>query len=470
MSVQIKSQVIISPLDGHPLESIEFDSPESFQKKVEHAQHAFREWRTKTLRERSQIFYKYREKLIQNKHHIAEIIHKENGKTMPESLAEIDKAIEVTEFACSIPQMGLDESSEVSAGIRCIMTQEPLGVVANITPSNFPVMVPHWTLAICLMLGNTLIMKPSERVPLSMLACAKLLKESGLPEGCFSIVIGGRDSVEWLCDHSAVKAISFVGSTQVAQSVYTRSTAQLKRALCLGGAKNHILVLPDANTAMTANNVAASMAGCAGQRCMAASAMVGIGEVDPIVSAIKDEAEKIIPGKNLGAIISDQALSRIETYIQEAIDEGATLILDGRKPKVPGKEKGFYIGPTILDNVTPDMKIAKEEVFGPVLVIIRAETIDDALTIQNKSSYGNGAAVFTQSGRASQYIAKRLKAGMIGVNIGIPVPREPFSFGGWDDSKFGVGDITGKSSIHFWTQLKKTTTKWNPEDKKDWMS
>ena len=470
MSVVAENTNLVSPVDGEPLTDINYDTQQSFNSKVERAKVAYKLWCKQTSRDRAQIFYRYRELLIAERDILTELVHRENGKTLAEAAAEVDKSIEVTEFACSIPQFTLGENSVVSQGINCQMTHEPLGVVANITPSNFPLMVPHWTLAICLALGNTLILKPSEKVPLSVMHCADLLRSAGLPDGCLEIVNGGQETVEWICDHPDIKAISFVGSTRVAKAVYRRATHHLKRALCLGGAKNHILVLPDANKDMTANNIAVSMAGCAGQRCMAASAMVGVGNIDPIVDAIKTESQNIVPGENLGAVISKEAKERIEHYIQEAIDEGATLVLDGRNPVVPGKEKGYYIGPTILDHVTPTMNIANEEVFGPVLAIIRTDTMDEAIQIQNKSNYGNGAAVFTQSGRSSQYIARQLKAGMVGVNIGIPVPREPFSFGGWDDSKFGTGDITGKSAIHFWTQLKKTTTKWNPDDKKDWMS
>lgn len=469
-TVELVKEVVVSPLSGDVIREIVFTEKDQFDGVVQNSQLAFESWKKKTLRERSQYFYRYRQLLIDHIDELSELTRQENGKTLGEARAEVEKAIEVTEFACSLPNLSVGEINEVSQGIDCIMRSEPLGVVANITPFNFPIMVPHWTLAICLVLGNTLIMKPSEMVPLSMIRCAELLKEAGLPEHVFQLVHGGKDMVESICDHTDIKAVSFVGSTKVAKIVYQRATSHFKKALCMGGAKNHILVLPDAHTGMAANNIAASMTGCAGQRCMAASAMVGVGEIDHIVEEIKIEAAKIIPGENLGAVISKEAKERIESYIQDAIDEGATLILDGRNPAVPGGENGFYVGPTILDNVTPNMKIAKEEVFGPVLAVMRAENVEDAIRIQHGSPYGNGAAVFTQNGKAGRDIAKQLKAGMIGINIGVPVPREPFSFGGWDDSKFGVGDITGKSSIQFWTELKKVTSKWNPEDKKDWMS
>ncbi|HRX00847.1 MAG TPA: aldehyde dehydrogenase family protein, partial [Cyclobacteriaceae bacterium] len=267
-----------------------------------------------------------------------------------------------------------------------------------------------------------------------------------------------------------IKAVSFVGSTKVAKIVYKRATGTLKRCLALGGAKNHLLVLPDAQVEMTASNIAASMSGCAGQRCMAASAMVGVGKIDHIIDKVCEESRKIVPGENLGSVISKEAKERIERYITEAEKTGAKVLVDGRNATVKGSEGGFYVGPTVIDYVTPDMAIAKEEVFGPVLAIMRASTLDEAIAIENSSTYGNAAAVFTQSGGLAKYVAEKASAGMIGVNIGVPVPREPFSFGGWNESRFGSGDITGKSSIEFWTQMKKTTIKWNPEARTNWMS
>ena len=331
-------------------------------------------------------------------------------------------------------------------------------------------MVPNWTIPNAIALGNTMILKPSEAVPLSSIRIAELLKEAGLPDGVLNIVNGDKDMVEAICDHPGIEAVSFVGSTKVAKIVYARASAHFKRVLALGGAKNHLIVLPDAHPAMTASNVAASMSGCAGQRCMAASAMVAVGPVDHIIEGICAEARKVIPGKNLGPVISKAAQERIEKYITEAESQGAKILVDGRNCVVKGKEKGTYVGPTVIDFVTPDMSVAKEEIFGPVISIIRVKDMDEALKIENANPYGNAAAVFTQSGGNARYIIDRASAGMIGVNIGVPVPREPFSFGGWNDSKFGAGDLTGKSSIGFWTKLKKTTIKWNAEAKTNWMS
>lgn len=362
------------------------------------------------------------------------------------------------------------EILEVSKGVECRSERYPLGVVASIAPFNFPNMVPHWTMPNAIALGNAMILKPSEQVPISAIRIAELLTEAGLPDGILNIVHGDKNSVEAICDHEDIDAVTFVGSTKVAKIVYQRATSRNKRVLTLGGAKNYLLVLPDANHEMTASDVAASMTGCAGQRCMAAAAVIAVGNVDRIIKGICEKAKTIIPGKNLGAIISKKAQTRIENYISEAEAQGAVVLVDGRGVIVENKENGFYVGPTIIDQVTPEMKIAQEEVFGPVLAIIRVDTIEQALEIENSSQYGNAAAVFTQSGRLAKYVADNVSAGMIGVNIGVPVPREPFSFGGWNQSKFGVGDITGKSSIEFWTKLKKITTKWNPEAKTSWMS
>jgi malonate-semialdehyde dehydrogenase (acetylating)/methylmalonate-semialdehyde dehydrogenase len=315
-----------------------------------------------------------------------------------------------------------------------------------------------------------MIMKPSEKVPLSCGKIAELLKEAGLPDGVFNIIQGDSEMVEAICDHSGIEAVSFVGSTKVAKIVYSRATSNYKRCIALGGAKNHLLVLPDAIPQMTAANVAASMSGCAGQRCMAASAMLAVGEVDHIIEKICDEVRKIVPGVNLGAVINKESKDRIENYITEAEKQGAKILVDGRNPKVDGKEKGTYVGPTVIDFVTPDMAVAREEIFGPVISIIRVKTVDEALAIENANPYGNAASVFTQNGGVARYIIEHASAGMIGVNVGVPVPREPFPFGGWNESKFGVGDITGKSSIEFWTKLKKSTTKWSPEAGVNWMS
>lgn len=461
---------VISPVDGNLLSTVPMSSAKDLDTAVQAANAAFPAWSRMPIKERVQVFFRYKTLLEKNLEELARLCSEENGKTYGESVAEIEKCIELTEFATSLPQLITGEILEVSKGVECRTEHVPLGVVASIVPFNFPAMVPNWTIPNAIALGNCMILKPSEKVPLCSGRLAELLKEAGLPDGVLNIVHGDVEIVEAICDHPGIEAVSFVGSTKVAKIVYQRATRSYKRALALGGAKNHLMVLPDAIPGMTAQNVAASMSGCAGQRCMAASAMVGVGNVDHIIDKICEEARKIVPGENLGAVISKESKERIESYITEAEKQGAKILVDGRNVKVKGKENGTYVGPTVIDYVKPDMAVAKEEIFGPVISIMRTNTVDEALAIENSNPYGNAASVFTQNGGMARYIIDRASAGMIGVNVGVPVPREPFSFGGWNESKFGVGDITGKSSIEFWTKLKKSTTKWNPEAGVNWMS
>lgn len=465
-----KRMEVDSPVDGSVLSSVPLSTYNDLDAAVQAAEAAYPSWSAMPVKERVQVLYRYRTLMERDLDALAQLVHEENGKTFGEAKAEVEKSIELTEFACSMPQLIAGEVMEVSKGVECRTEFKPLGVVASIAPFNFPHMVPHWTIPNILALGNTMILKPSEIVPLSVVRIAEMLKEAGLPDGVFNVVNGDKEIVEAICDHPGIKAVSFVGSTRVAKIVYRRATSNLKRCVALGGAKNHLVVLPDAHTEMTATNVVASMSGCAGQRCMAAASMVGVGNVQHIVDRMVEVAKDIVPGDNLGSVISKAAKERIEGYIAEAEAAGAKVLVDGRNATVSGKESGYYVGPTIIDYVTADMRIAKEEVFGPVICIIRTKDLEEAIELENSSEYGNAAAVFTQSGGMAREVMERASAGMIGVNIGVPVPREPFSFGGWNESKFGSADITGKSSIQFWTQIKKTTTKWNPEARTNWMS
>ena len=453
----------MNPSDGSLLSRVPLSSAAEVDAAVRAAREAFPAWSATPIKERVQVFYRYRGLLERHFDELAALITEEHGKIRSEAEAEVVKAIELTEFACSLPQIVAGEVLEVSRGVECRIDRYPVGVVASIVPFNFPSMVPHWTIPNAIALGNCMILKPSELVPLSAGRIAELLAEAGLPPSVFNLVHGGQEVVEAICDHPEIAAVSFVGSTRVAKLVYRRATANLKRALALGGAKNHLFVLPDADPQLTSTNVVGSMSGCAGQRCMAGSVMLAVPETDAIVRQVVAHARTIVPGENLGPVISWEAKQRIEGYIEEAVIAGATLVLDGRGATVPGREGGFWIGPTILDQVRPEMKIAREEVFGPVLVIVRAGDLDEALAIENASPYGNAASVFTESGGLARYVTERASAGMVGVNVGVPVPREPFSFGGWNESKFGAGDITGRGSIEFWTRAKKTTTKWSHE-------
>ena len=469
-SAATESLDVVSPLDGNLLSQVPMSSVDELNKAVAAAKNAFETWSQTPIKERVQVFFRYRYLLERDLDELTNLVSEENGKTRDEAKAEVEKSIELTEFACSMPQLVAGEILEVSKGVECRTEHFPVGVCASIVPFNFPLMVPNWTMPNALVLGNTMIMKPSELVPLSVARMAELLQEAGLPDGVFNVINGGKEIVEAICAHVNIEAISFVGSTKVAKLVYQQATHNLKRCIALGGAKNHLFVLPDANPEMTAANVTASMSGCAGQRCMAASAMLAVGDVNPIIEQVCEESRKIIPGKNLGAVISKAAKERIENYISEAEKAGAKILVDGRGAVVEGKENGTYVGATVIDFVTPEMSVAKEEIFGPVISIMRTKNLDEALKIENANPYGNAASVFTQSGGAARYVMEHASAGMIGVNIGVPVPREPFSFGGWNESRFGANDITGKSSIEFWTKLKKTTTKWNAEAGVNWMS
>ena len=458
------------PSSGDVISRVPLSAAHEVDAAVQAARAAFPKWSATPIKERVQVFYKYKALLEKHIAELAALVTEENGKIDSEARAEVLKSAELCEYACSLPQITAGQVLEVSRGVECRVERFPLGVVAAITPFNFPNMVPNWSIPNAIALGNCMVLKPSELVPLSAGRIAELLHDAGLPDGVLQIVHGGKDAVEAICDHPDIEAVSFVGSTKIAQVVYRRATSNLKRCLALGGAKNHLIVMPDANTEMAATNIVASMSGCAGQRCMAASVMVAVAATDHIIARMVEVANKMVIGKDLGPVISAAARERITRYIDEAEQAGAKVLVDGRKTVVKGRESGFYLGPTIIDFVTPDMKIAQEEVFGPVLTIVRTKDVDAALAVENASPYGNAASVFTESGAVARYVMEKASAGMVGVNVGVPVPREPFSFGGWNDSKFGVGDITGAGSVEFWTQAKKMTTKWNREAGTNWMS
>ena len=461
---------VFDPSTGGVISRVPLSGAREVDAAVRAAQAAFPAWAATPIKERVQVFYRYKTLLERDIDALAALVTEENGKIASEARAEVLKSAELTEFACSLPQLAPGEVLEVSRGVECRIERYPLGVVAAITPFNFPNMVPNWSIPNAIALGNCMILKPSELVPLSAVKIAELLREAGLPEGVLQIVNGGKETVEAICDHPGIAAVSFVGSTKIAKVVYRRATSNLKRCVALGGAKNHLIVMPDADSEMAASNIVASMSGCAGQRCMAASVMIAVSSTDHIIQRMVEHAKAMVPGRDIGPVISEDARARITRYIEEAESQGARILVDGRHTVVAGREKGYYIGPTIIDHVTPDMKIAQEEVFGPVLVIVRASDVGEAMEVENASPYGNAASVFTESGGVARYVMEHASAGMVGVNVGVPVPREPFSFGGWNDSKFGVGDITGRGSIEFWTQSKKMTTKWNKEAGVNWMS
>lgn len=459
---------VINPRHGRVMSNVALSGAEDVDAAVKAAAGAMGDWRHWPMRERAQVLYRLRELMMKNITELSWLVSHENGKVFGEAKAEVEKGIECVEFGCSLPNLAAGNQLEVSRGVICELAYEPLGVVAGVTPFNFPLMVPLWMIPQALMGGNAFILKPSERVPLSSLRLAQLLDEAGLPKGVFSLVQGAREVVECLCDHPGIKALGFVGSTKVAKAVYGRASMEGKRALCLGGAKNHLVVVPDADPELTAENIVASFVGCAGQRCMAASVLLAVGEVDHIIKSVREKAAKITAGRDLGPVTTAAARDRIRGYIDSAEKQGAKVLLDGRQAE--GVSGGYWIGPTILDHVPVGAQAATEEIFGPVLSIVRVKTVDQAVEIENASPYGNASCVYTTSGDVARRIIDRVDAGMCGVNVGVPVPREPFGFGGWNDSLFGHGNMTGWDGFRFWTRQRKVTSKWAVQKDATWMS
>jgi malonate-semialdehyde dehydrogenase (acetylating)/methylmalonate-semialdehyde dehydrogenase len=436
---------------------------------VEAGRKAFPAWRATPLRERAQVLYRLKALMERDLEELCWLVSHENGKTYAEGKGDVEKGIECVELAASLHMMGAGEQLDVSRGVNCRVTHEGLGVVAGIVPFNFPVMVPLWMVPNALMAGNAFVLKPSHVVPYGAMKLAGLLKEAGLPDGLFNVVNGEREAVEAIVDHPDIKAVGFVGSTRVARILYARGAQHGKRILCLGSAKNHVVVVPDADLELTSTNVIASSFGCAGQRCMASSLMVAVGDVQHIVDAMVKVAAKIQLGSDMGSIVNGPSVERITKYIDQAEALGAKVLLDGRGRGVAGAG-GHWVGPTILDHVSLDMPAGCEEIFGPVLSIVRVPTLEAAIALQHRSLYANGAAIFTTSGAVARYASERLEAGMVGINVGVPVPREPFSFGGFNDSKFGHGDITGWDGFRFWSRPRKVTEKWAAQSDASWMS
>ena len=460
---------IVSPNDGEVIGSVSIGDEQDLNRSVESAKKAFEVWSNTHIKDRIKILFKTKRLFRKYTNELAELCSLENGKTVEEAKAGIEKSIELIEYAGSLPQITEGRSMEVSDGIECKMVRYPFGVTAGIVPFNFPIMVPMWMIPLTLGCGNTFILKPSEHVPCCALRLAEIFTEAGLPDGVFNIVNGTKNVVEAICCHPDIQAVAFVGSSKTAEIVYKRATGNGKRALALGGAKNHLIVMEDADIEMTAHDVVRSSMGSAGQRCMAVHTMVAVGDVQPVIDRIVELASGIETGKDMGGVITPASAEKITKIIDEAEKSGAKILLDGRKVTVKGKEKGFYIGPTILDNLTPGMPLAKEEIFGPVLSILRVDTLDEAIEIENNNEYGNAASIFTSNGSTASEFEERANSGMVGINIGIPVPREPFSFGGWNRSVFGVGDLTGSGCIHFWTKQKKITSKWFINKAKHWL-
>ena len=462
---------LTSPIDGSLLGTLAMADASAVNGIVQQAHSAFETWGRVPVKDRVQPLYRFKALVGKHLGDIAQTVSRENGKTVEEAAAGIQRGLEVVEYACAVPALIAGSLLEVATGVDCHTRRFPLGVVAGITPFNFPAMVPMWMFPMAIACGNTFVLKPSEQVPQTPLLLAELLSEAGLPDGVFNVVQGDRETVEAILDHPLIRACAFVGSTAVAKSVFMRGAATGQRMLTLGGAKNHVVIMPDADPELVARNLAASATGCAGQRCMAASVALGVGRCEESVAAIADELRKIRAGHEIGAVISATARDRITSYIDRAESEGAALLVDGRGVVVPEEKRGgFYVGSTLIDQLPKESACLREEIFGPVLSVLRVESLDAALVIENSSPYGNAASIYTSSGAAARHFEQHASAGMIGINIGVPVPRDPFSFGGWNDSKFGTGDITGREAISFWTQSKKTTVKWAAGAARNWMS
>lgn len=462
---------VLSPYSGTVIGKLAASTRADVDAAVATAKKASLGWAKTPLKERCGVMFNFRQILLRDLDAISHSAALECGKTHAEARAGVLKGVEVLEFALSLQNMDEGGKMEVSRGVFCEYRREPMGVVAGITPFNFPAMVPMWMMPIALTLGNSFVWKPSDKTPLTSMPLARALKEAGLPDGVLTIVQGGKETVEAILDHPDIAAVGFVGSTPVARSVYQRGTSHGKRVLALGGAKNHIILMPDAEPEMASRGITDSFTGCAGQRCMAASVLLAVGDSDAIVNQIIEKSRAMKVPDDMGAIITRESRERLVQAIGRAGDDGAKIVVDGRKANVSGEYAGGnWLAPTVLDQVKPGSQAATDELFGPILSVIRVKTLSDALAIENASPFGNAASVFTSSGAIAERVANDARAGMVGVNIGVPVPREPFSFGGMYDSKFGQGDITGPSSLDFWSQQKKVTTKWVTPTDKNWMN
>jgi malonate-semialdehyde dehydrogenase (acetylating)/methylmalonate-semialdehyde dehydrogenase len=460
-----------SPYTGTPVGTVELSGPADADAVVAGARAAVPAWRAIPIKERTRPLFRFHELLSQRLPELANLAALEAGKTRAEAAAGIAKGMEVVEFALSLQNLDDGAVLEVSRGVNCEVRREPLGVVAGITPFNFPAMVPLWMFPIAVTVGNAFILKPSEKVPLTATRLGELMLEAGFPPGVFSVLQGDREAALALAQHPDVAAVAFVGSTAAARAIYERATAAGKRALCLGGAKNHLIVVPDADPAVTVRGVVDSFTGCAGQRCMASSVLVAVGPVDNLLAQIAADAARLPLGDGMGALIDAPARERLVSAIARAESEGGKVVVDGRtRPPPPGYEGGNWLGPTIIDHARSDMDCARTELFGPVLTVLRVPNLDQAMALEAASPYGNATSVFTSSGAVARYVAERASSGMIGVNVGVPVPREPFSFGGSKESKFGHGEITGRPAVEFWSRLKKITTKWAAAPDANWMS
>ncbi|NNH72908.1 CoA-acylating methylmalonate-semialdehyde dehydrogenase [Nocardia uniformis] len=428
---------------------------------------AFPAWRDASLAKRTQVLFRYRELLNARKEELAALITAEHGKVLSDALGEVQRGLEIIEFACGIPHLlkgGYTENASTKVDIFSV--RQPLGPVAVISPFNFPAMVPMWFFPVAIAAGNTVVLKPSEKDPSASLWMAALWQEAGLPDGVFNVVQGDKVAVDELLDNPAIKSVSFVGSTPIARYVYQRGTAAGKRVQALGGAKNHMVVLPDADLDLAADAAVNAGFGSAGERCMAISALVAVGPIaDELVSRIAERAKTIrtgdgTRGAEMGPLVTRAHRDRVASYIDAGESAGATVVLDGRTVAAEGDADGFWLGPTILDNVGPEMSAYTDEIFGPVLSVLRVDSYDDALALVNANPYGNGTALFTNDGGAARRFHNEVEVGMVGINVPIPVPMAYYSFGGWKNSLFGDSHAHGIDGVHFFTRTKAVTTRW----------
>jgi malonate-semialdehyde dehydrogenase (acetylating)/methylmalonate-semialdehyde dehydrogenase len=461
-----RSGPVFDPATGNQTGAVAFAGGEEVAAAVQAAKAAFPAWRSLSLARRAELFFRIRELFAAHKEDLARLLTAEHGKVLTDAVGEVTRGLEVIEFCCGIPTLLKGGFSEqASTGVDVYSVRQPLGVVCGITPFNFPAMVPMWMWAPALACGNTFVLKPSEKDPSASLLTAELLAEAGVPDGVFNVVHGDRVAVDALLAHPDVAAVSFVGSTPIARHVYETATAAGKRCQALGGAKNHMVVLPDADIAMAADAAVSAGYGSAGERCMAVSMVVAVGGVaDELVAAIKARipsvkvAPGLEPGAEMGPLVTREHRDRVASYVERASGEGATVVVDGRETVPPGE--GFFLGPSLLDHVEPGMDNYRDEIFGPVLGVTRVATYEEAVELINENPYGNGTAIFTRDGGVARRFQFDVQAGMVGINVPIPVPVAYYSFGGWKASLFGDRHIYGPEGIDFYTRSKVVTARW----------
>ncbi|HLI01859.1 MAG TPA: CoA-acylating methylmalonate-semialdehyde dehydrogenase [Acidimicrobiales bacterium] len=461
-----RTGVVWDPATGEQQAEVALASTADVDAAVSVAREAWPAWRSTSLARRCDVLFRFRQLLDANRKELAALVSSEHGKTLPDALGEVARGIENVEFACGAPQLLKGGFSEqVSTGVDVYSIHQPLGVVAGITPFNFPVMVPLWMLANALACGNAFVLKPSEKDPSASMLLADLLASAGLPAGVLNVVQGDREAVDRLLTHPAISAVSFVGSTPVARHIYETGTANGKRVQALGGAKNHMVVLPDADIDAAADAAVSAGYGSAGERCMAISVIVAVGDVaDPLVDAIASRLPGLKvgagsePGTEMGPLVTGDHRDRVASYIDRGAEAGAQVVVDGRTMPVPAS--GFFLGPTLIDHVGADMDVYRDEIFGPVLSVVRAASYDEAVELVNANPYGNGTAIFTRDGGAARRFQFDCEVGMVGINVPIPVPVASYSFGGWKASLFGDTHMYGPEGIHFYTRTKVVTSRW----------